>query len=26
VDQAAALCPVSRVFAGAKISVDAKLD
>lgn len=26
VDQAAALCPVSRLFAGATISVDAKLD
>ncbi|APE14803.1 osmotically inducible protein OsmC [Mycobacterium sp. WY10] len=26
VDKAAALCPVSRLFAGAKISVDAKLD
>lgn len=26
VDQAAALCPVSRLFAGAKISVDAELD
>ncbi|OBH37636.1 osmotically inducible protein OsmC [Mycobacterium intracellulare] len=26
VDQAAALCPVSRLFAGAKISVDAALD
>lgn len=26
VDEAAALCPVSRLFAGAKISVDAKLD
>ncbi|MEB3980025.1 OsmC family peroxiredoxin [Mycobacterium sp. 663a-19] len=26
VDQAAALCPVSRLFAGAKISVDAQLD
>jgi lipoyl-dependent peroxiredoxin len=26
VDQAAALCPVSRLFAGAKISVDANLD
>lgn len=26
VDQAAALCPVSRLFAGAEISVDAKLD
>jgi osmotically inducible protein OsmC len=26
VDQAAALCPVSRLFAGAQISVDAKLD
>jgi lipoyl-dependent peroxiredoxin len=26
VEQAAALCPVSRLFAGATISVDAKLD
>ncbi|WP_319447400.1 MULTISPECIES: OsmC family peroxiredoxin [unclassified Mycobacterium] len=26
VDAAAALCPVSRLFAGAQISVDAKLD
>lgn len=26
VDEAATLCPVSRLFAGAKISVDAKLD
>lgn len=26
VDQAAALCPVSRLFAGATISVDAELD
>jgi osmotically inducible protein OsmC len=26
VDEAAALCPVSRLFAGAKISVDAELD
>jgi osmotically inducible protein OsmC len=26
VDEAAALCPVSRLFAGAKISVDANLD
>jgi lipoyl-dependent peroxiredoxin len=26
VDQAAALCPVSRLFAGAEISVDAELD
>ena len=26
VDEAAALCPVSRLFAGAKISVDAALD
>ncbi|ORA77895.1 OsmC family peroxiredoxin [Mycobacterium malmoense] len=26
VDQAAALCPVSRLFAGAKIAVDAELD
>ncbi|MCA2242306.1 OsmC family peroxiredoxin [Mycobacterium sp. WUMAC-067] len=26
VDQAAALCPVSRLFAGATISVDAQLD
>jgi len=26
VDEAAALCPVSRLFAGAEISVDAKLD
>ena len=26
VDQAATLCPVSRLFAGAKISVDAELD
>ena len=26
VDQAAALCPVSRLFAGAEISVDAALD
>jgi lipoyl-dependent peroxiredoxin len=26
VDQAAALCPVSRLFAGAQISVDANLD
>lgn len=26
VDQAAALCPVSRLFAGAQISVDAELD
>jgi lipoyl-dependent peroxiredoxin len=25
VDQAAALCPVSRLFAGAEISVDAEL-
>jgi osmotically inducible protein OsmC len=26
VDDAAALCPVSRLFAGAKISIDATLD
>ena len=26
VDQAAALCPVSRLFAGAEINVDAELD
>ncbi|MDI3315194.1 MAG: OsmC family peroxiredoxin [Mycobacterium sp.] len=26
VDQAAALCPVSRLFAGAQVSVDARLD
>ncbi|OHV04534.1 OsmC family peroxiredoxin [Mycobacterium talmoniae] len=26
VDEAAALCPVSRLFAGAKITVDAQLD
>lgn len=26
VDEAAALCPVSRLFAGAKISVEAELE